>query len=67
MLLLLPIYTKIHNSDYKIPPSVLKTIIDEEKNKHDLTPDELNILEIVFSFYTLGYENHSKSKQPVSP
>lgn len=67
MLLLLPIYTKIHNSDYKTSPSVLKTIIDEEKNKQNLTADELNILEIVFSFYTLGYDNHSKYKRPVSP
>lgn len=67
MLALLPIYTKILNNDYKTTPSELRQIIDEQIKRETFTSEELVLLETVYSFYKLGYDNHSKDKAPVSP
>lgn len=60
MLLLLPIYTKISNSDNKITPAELREMIDQQVKNDVLSSQELLLLELVYSFYKLGYENNKK-------
>ena len=66
MLALLPIYTKISNSDYKITPSELRQMINDESKGKKFTSEELVLLEVVYSFYKLGYDNNLKDKNPDS-
>lgn len=67
MLALLPIYTKILNNDYKTTPSELRQMLDDKIKCEKFTSEELVVLELIYSFYALGYDNHSKDKSPVSP
>tara|TARA_Y100000114_G_C11543756_1_gene223875 strand:+ start:253 stop:456 length:204 start_codon:yes stop_codon:yes gene_type:complete len=67
MLALLPIYTKISNSDYQITPSELRQMINDETKGKKFTSEELVLLEVVYSFYKLGYDNRIKERMPASP
>ena len=66
MLFLLPIYTKISNSNFKVTPSELRDMINEQTKNTRLSSEELVLLEVVYSFYKLGYESNTISnKKPV--
>ena len=67
MLALLPIYSKISNSNYKIAPCELRQMINDETKRKKFTSEELVLLEVVYSFYKLGYDNSIKERMPASP
>ena len=67
MLALLPIYTKILNNDYKTTPAELRQMINDKIKHEKFTSEEIVLLELIYSFYALGYDNHTKEKRPVSP
>ena len=66
MLLLLPIYNKIFNSDEKITPIQLFQMFNKIKKENNLSQPDLDLINLAYSFYNLGYSNQSK-RRPISP
>ena len=66
MLLLLPIYNKICNSDEKITPIQLFEMFNKIKKENNLSQIDLDLINLAYSFYNLGYLNQSK-RRSISP
>lgn len=60
MSFMLEFYTTIYNSDEIVYPSEVREMLNKIKSEKDLTSAENLIIETVYSFYKLGFENKSK-------
>lgn len=71
---LLDIYKKIYNNDLQVTPEELKFMLNEinlkdidDSSEYDKSLYLLSILDIIHSFYSLGYNSKSKKRYPISP
>ena len=54
------LYSKVNKDEIIVTSKDFKELVDNIKNNNKLTLDDKWLMEIIYSFYNIGYENGNK-------